>query len=488
MTKITQRPFPLQKRFAPLLESARIVTFDWDLSAGVLLLSRNAPAVLGLRSVRQPSFTLANHAHPADESAHRARVERAIRLGGRFSSTFRYVRPTDRRVLTLESHGLVERRAGKAWFVRGFVLDVTKRAIVERALHREREELQLVLDAVPALIWYKDLDNRILRCNKAVARSLGLETAEVEGRLVDELYPGEAHKYRADDREVIASGRPKLGIVETIETTTGRRWFETDKFPKRDESGRVVGIFVFSQDITERRRVEELRRRSERLQREFVAHVSHEFRTPVSAIKGFAETLRKGGLLDKKNRGAFVRIIERHADRLGWLIEDLLALSALDAGEAKLKLEPVALGVFLSDYVRSVGSLTRAGGLRVSISIPPGLVARVDRPRLMQVVENLMGNAIKYGHRGGWIKVRARAKGRWIEVEIADNGPGIPRAKLPRIFEPFFKIVRKSAPGTGLGLHIVKKIVEAHGGRVWAVSAEGRGSSFFFTVRAQPAS
>src|SRR6185312_6272259 len=326
MTKITQRPFPLQKRFAPLLESARIVTFDWDLSAGVLLLSRNAPAVLGLRSVRQPSFTLANHAHPADESAHRARVERAIRLGGRFSSTFRYVRPTDRRVLTLESHGLVERRAGKAWFVRGFVLDVTKRAIVERALHREREELQLVLDAVPALIWYKDLDNRILRCNKAVARSLGLETAEVEGRLVDELYPGEAHKYRADDREVIASGRPKLGIVETIETTTGRRWFETDKFPKRDESGRVVGIFVFSQDITERRRVEELRRRSERLQREFVAHVSHEFRTPVSAIKGFAETLRKGGLLDKKNRGAFVRIIERHADRLGWLIEDLLAL------------------------------------------------------------------------------------------------------------------------------------------------------------------
>jgi two-component system phosphate regulon sensor histidine kinase PhoR len=482
---MTERAFLFQRRFAPLLKAARIVTFDWDLAGGTLRLSRNAAGVLGLAGVRQPSFALASHAHPADRAAHRARVERALLKGGRFSSKFRYIRPTDNRVLTLESHGLVVSRRGKAVLVRGFVLDVTKRATVERALRREQRELQLVLDAVPALVWYKDLENRVLRCNEAVARALGLRTSEVEGRDVEQLYPGRGAKFHADDREVIASGRPKLGILETIDTTAGRRWLETDKFPQRDESGRIIGLIVFSKDVTERRRAEEVLRRSERLQREFVAHVSHEFRTPVSAIKGFAETLRKGGLGDRKNRGAFVRIIERHADRLSWLIEDLLALSALDAGEAKLKLEPVALAGFLADYVKSVGSLTRAGDIRVALKIPPGLIARADRPRLLQIVENLMGNAIKYGRRGGWIKVSARAAGRWIEVEVADDGRGIPRAKLPRIFEPFFKAENMNA-GTGLGLHIVKKIVEAHGGKVWAVSAVGRGSSFFFTVRAQP--
>ena len=472
-------------RSEPLLVDARIMTFEWDLARDVLQLSSNAVDILGLPNGRRRKYSALVNIHPEDRAPHRARLEAALNSGGRYASEFRYVRPRDRKVLTLKSHGQVERGAGGGPArVRGFVLDVTERADVERALRAKRDELQLILDAAPAMIWYKDRKNRILRCNEAAARAMGMTPAQMVGASVADLYPGQAARYHADDLEVLATGRPKLGIVEPIDTAGGRRWIETDKLPYRAQNGRIIGLIVFSKDVTERRRAEEILRRSESLQREFVAHVSHEFRTPVSAIKGFAETLRNGGLADLKNREAFVRIIESHADRLSWLIENLLTLSSLDSSEAKLELETVPLAEFLSDYAASIASLSRARKTVIRLAVAPELAARADRPRLLQVIENLLGNALKYGRSGGWIRISARRTGRSVVVDVADNGPGIPRSKLPRVFEPFFKISRKSCPGSGLGLHIVKRIVEAHGGKVWVESRPRRGTTFRFTVPA----
>lgn len=365
------------------------------------------------------------------------------------------------------------------------VHDLTERNRAERRAQAEQRERLMIFDAVPAMIWYKDTKNRILRCNRAAAASIGRSVAELEGKSVTSVYPDEAASYYRDDLDVIRTGKPKFGIIEQLLTSTGeKRWVQTAKLPHFDETGEVGGVVVFSVDITERKRVEDVLRESERAQREFVANVSHEFRTPVAAIKGFAETLRRGGLEDAKNRLRFVRIIERHAQRLGGLIESLLTLSTIEAGVVKLEPLEIELKTLAEEYVESIAALSRRKDTKVRVLVRPGLRVVADEAMLLQVLENLLGNALKFQRPGGRIDVSARAEGDRVRVTVADQGPGISPRDLPRIFERFYKGAGAGGAfgSTGLGLHLVKKIVEAHGGRVWAESRLGRGSSFHFTL------
>ncbi len=364
------------------------------------------------------------------------------------------------------------------------VNDVTDRNLAQRRAAAEARDRLMIFDAVPAMIWYKDTQNRILRCNRAAATAIGMSVAELEGRSVSDLYPDEAKKYYADDLEVIRTGRPKFGIIEQLPVASGeKRWVQTDKLPHFDESGKVVGVVVFRVDITERKRMEDVLRESERAQREFVANVSHEFRTPVAAIRGFAETLRRGGLRDAKNRLRFVKIIERHAQRLGGLIENLLTLSTIESGMIKLEPVEIELKGLVDEYVDSIGSLIRRKELRVRVLVKPSTKIVADEAMVLQVLENLFGNAMKFQRTGGSIELLARPEGALVRVTVRDDGPGISSKDLPRVFDRFYKGAGRSAFGsTGLGLHIVKKIVEAHGGRVWAESRLGEGSSFHFTL------
>jgi PAS domain S-box-containing protein len=354
----------------------------------------------------------------------------------------------------------------------------------EEALERQRREQQEILDAVPAMIWYKDRDNRVLRCNRAAADWYGRPQAEIEGKSADELFGQRGRAYREDDLAVIQSGRARLGLIEECRSPSGRRfWMRRDILPRFDERGRTAGVIIFAVDITDIHLAQESLRESERAQREFVANVSHEFRTPVAAIKGFAETLRRGGLEDVKNRGAFVRTIESHADRLDWLVSDLLDLARLGSGLIKLSKAKLPARRFLRHYVESVAPLLARKDVRVEIAAPPRLCLRADRPHLVQVLDNLVSNALKYSPRGGKIRVEAR---RWrgrTRLSVRDQGPGIAAAHLPRLFDRFYRVEKGDGGGsTGLGLHIVKTIVEGHGGRVWAQSEPGAGSAFHLTL------
>ena len=330
------------------------------------------------------------------------------------------------------------------------------------------------------MIWFKDRDNRILRCNRAAAQTLGLRVEDVQGKRAEELYPEEAEAYLKEDREVIESGRPKLGVIEPLALFDGtKRWVQTDRIPHRNAAGEIVGVIVFALDVTERKRAEDVLREGEMTQREFVANVSHEFRTPVAAIKGFAETLRLGGLEDRQNRSRFVRIIENHANRLQWLIEELLTLSSLESGVVKLRLEPIGLADFVLEYAGSVQPLTRRAGVELRWRIPSSLRVLADQGYFLQVLENLIGNAIKYNRKGGWVRIEAARLCGFVELVVRDNGIGISPTHLPRIFDRFYRVNKGAASGaTGLGLHIVRKIIEAHGGVIWAESKLGRGSAF----------
>ncbi len=358
-----------------------------------------------------------------------------------------------------------------------------ERKRAEESLKREQAQRQEIFDIMPAMIWFKDTENRIVSCNKAAAESLDMTPQEMAGRSVYELYPEDGASYYQHDLDVIKTGKPKLGIIEQLPMAGGeRRWVQTDKIPRRNEAGDITGVLVSSFDITERKKIEDVLRESERAQRDFVANVSHEFRTPVAAIRGFAETLRAGALEDRRNRLRFVRIIERHAERLGRLVEELLTISALDSGVARKRLAPIRLGPFVQDYARSIATIARHRKVKIKLDVPEGIVVVADELQLIQALENLVGNAIKYNRPGGWVQVGARVRGAAAHVTVADNGIGISPADLPRVFDRFFKVEKASSGNSGLGLNIVKKIVESHGGRIWAHSRLHKGSTFHFTL------
>lgn len=239
------------------------------------------------------------------------------------------------------------------------------------------------------------------------------------------------------------------------------------------------GCVLVFHDITELRRLEKIRQ-------DFVANVSHELRTPMSSIKGYAETLLHGALEDRINARDFINIIHQDSNRLANLIDDLLDISRIESG----KMELVVMALELKPIIQRIIGVLEQPAREKSLSITcdfPDVLPRVltDDKRLSQVLLNLLDNAVKYTPAGGRIKIILSIKEKFIQVDIADTGIGIPAEDIPRIFERFYRVDKarsRELGGTGLGLSIVKNIVSAHGGEVWVDSEYGKGSTFSFTI------
>jgi two-component system phosphate regulon sensor histidine kinase PhoR len=246
-----------------------------------------------------------------------------------------------------------------------------------------------------------------------------------------------------------------------------------------DSDGTVLGAIAVFHDITRLKRLEKIRQ-------DFVANVSHELRTPLTTIKGYAETLLEGAIKEDV-ASQFVQVINRHADRLTKIVEDLLTLSKIESREFSLKPE----GLSISDLIHSTLDVVKEEADKKGMSISwsesiPSLFIVGDRKGLEQVLINLLDNAIKYGREGGNIKISAcENPNAEIQISVEDDGIGIPKEDLPRIFERFYRVDKgrsKELGGTGLGLSIVKHIIQAHGGNVWAESQIGKGSTFYLTL------
>lgn len=246
-----------------------------------------------------------------------------------------------------------------------------------------------------------------------------------------------------------------------------------------DREGRPQGAIVVFHDLTRIRQLENTRR-------EFVANVSHELRTPLSLIKGFVETLLNGAKDNPAVAEKFLRTIERHAQRLSNLIEDLLTISRLESGGITLQLRDTDLHEFTTRMLEEMQTRAAERNTTLRNEVPAGLHARADLDRLQQVFVNLVENAVKYGRAGGHMTVtgRARPDGK-AELCVSDDGPGIPPEARERVFERFYRVDRarsRETGGTGLGLSIVKHIVQSHGGEVWVESEPDQGAKFFFTL------
>ena len=272
-----------------------------------------------------------------------------------------------------------------------------------------------------------------------------------------------------------------LGHDLRLETLESPKFLQVNALALRDGEGARDGAILVIHDLTQLRQLEAVRQ-------EFVANVSHELRTPLSLIKSAAETLIDGGKDEPDSLLRFLQIIDKNANRLTLLIDDLLMLSTLDSGNIRLALQSVSLRLAVQEAGDDLRGRASARGVAIKNKVDAALIVQADPDRLRQVLSNLIDNAIKYGRIEGEVVISARALDtRRIEICVQDDGPGIPADACARIFERFFrgdKARSREQGGTGLGLAIVKHVVQAHGGEVRVESAPGAGAQFSFTLPA----
>ena len=337
-------------------------------------------------------------------------------------------------------------------------------------LQREKDRLDGVLQAIGEGVLVVGDDGRIAVANPRLREWFGL-TAPPEGRP-----PIEVIRNSTLDAALEEAPRSDEPIVREIHLAAPRRRVlraHLAGFPAEDRQG-VVAVF---HDITEIRRLESVRR-------DFVAAASHELKTPLTAIRGFAETLL-GGSVGPDDTKRQLEIILKHAQRLSRIVDDLLELSRAESGALRLQLESVDLPEIGAALLQSLESRHRARSLHVRLSDSGAVPARADRAAVEQLLENLLDNAIKYTDPGGSVEVRFSSDERHVLGEVVDTGIGIPEAHLSRIFERFYRVDRarsRALGGTGLGLSIVKNLVREMGGEVSVESTPGEGSTFRFTL------
>jgi two-component system phosphate regulon sensor histidine kinase PhoR len=351
-------------------------------------------------------------------------------------------------------------------------------------LRAERDLVSRILDGMHEGVLLLDRDGRVALTNPAL-REMLLLRADVLGQpLLEVVRHAELKELldRARKTRTTCSGEVELGGLKPRRLLVRGTSFVPRSDGGRAESGGLLAVFF---DVTDVRRLESLRR-------DFVANVSHELRTPVTAVLSAAETLELAMGRDPESAKKFLGIIERNAQRLQRLIEDLLDLSRIESRELKLRPEKLAFEPFAKNLLGMFRERAEKKSIALGLACDPGLEVEIDRRALEQVLTNLVDNAVKYCSEGCKVTVRAegpRGIPPRVRVRVEDDGPGIDAKHLPRLFERFYRVDTgrsREMGGTGLGLSIVKHLVEAMGGSIDVASAVGEGTTFDVQLPATP--
>lgn len=345
-------------------------------------------------------------------------------------------------------------------------------------LSEDRAQLLAMLTSMVEGVMVLDYKGRILQVNPALERMFGVTRAETRGRPSLEVF-GHS-ELNALVSSVLAT---RTGQKDEIILTPSGRCLDVEaSVAGGEQDNEACAVLVFH-DITELRRLENIRK-------DFVANVSHELRTPLTSIKGYVEALLDGGKDDPETSVRFLEIILKQSDRLNLILEDLLQLSKIESGQLQFKKEPLHIGSVIERTIAMIKPLAEKKQHRLRSQVAADLpLISGDEERLVQVLANLLDNAIKYTPEGGQITVaarrispsRAEAPRTSIELTVTDTGIGIPEQDRPRVFERFYRVDKarsRELGGTGLGLAIVRHIVEGHGGQIWVEGNMPTGSRF----------
>jgi two-component system phosphate regulon sensor histidine kinase PhoR len=388
-------------------------------------------------------------------------------------------------LVKIKSDHLSMEMAGLAGSINQMAEQINRRIQI---IIQQRNELEAVFSSMADSVVAIDADKKIIRMNQAAAVLFGLPPEVVKGK---------------DVLGVIRNG----ALLEMVDCTLTRNiqqeqkialfngtdpiLLQTHAVPLRDEANRSIGVLLVMNDLTKLNRLENIRQ-------EFVANVSHELKTPITAIKGYVETLLDGALDDRDNAQRFLGIVARQANRLDAIVDDLLILSRIENNRTQEQIELLTgeVGPVLESALQTCAVHADARNIIVQIEYDEALLAPLNQPLLEQAVINLLNNAISYSPEGSLITLRCcgstNLQGEhWVHLSVTDNGPGIAREHLPRLFERFYRCDKargRDQGGTGLGLAIVKHIAQAHNGTVEVESLPGQGSTFTITLPAAKAS
>ncbi len=340
-----------------------------------------------------------------------------------------------------------------------------------QTLTEERNQSSAVLASMEEGVAVIGNDQRIVYCNNAFCRAASVPNVSCAGRPVSELI---RHSDILSIFQKAITGKETIHgevVVGSIRT----RSYAVTSGPIQT-GGTTMGAVMVLHDITEIRRLE-------RARRDFIANISHEFKTPLTAIQGFAETLLGGALDDAQNRTRFLEIIREHALRLGRLTDDLLKLAQIEAGQMRREERPVSVSGIIDPCVEVTRIKADKKGLSLEVDYGENLPQLSgDIQSFQEILQNLLDNAVRYTPPGGKIHVTAAVDGSDVVLSVADTGIGILKADQDRIFERFYRADAarsRESGGTGLGLSIVRHLVEANGGRIRVESEVGQGSTFY---------
>jgi PAS domain S-box-containing protein len=440
-------------------------------------------------------------------------VRRAIEYGESYDVELQLITAKQNRIW-VRTIGQAYRENGEIMRIGGVFQDITARKLAEIETRKKSEQLQLlsteleiIIDSIPGLVFYKDKNNRFIRVNKYMSDVYNMSKKQLEGMNLNELHSKEqAQAYYEDDLQVMRSRQSKLNIDEPWETETGIRWVSTSKIPYIDETGEVVGVIGVSMDVTERKLAEdELKKHREHLEElvkerteklavairdlersnkeleQFAYVASHDLQEPLRMVSSYTQLLaqRYEGQLDDKAK-KYIDYAVDGAVRMQRLINDLLMYSRV--GTRGKPPEPTDVHSVLGEVIRNLGAaIDESRAIVTNDDLPTVLV---DASQFAQVFQNLIANAIKFrGESPPRIHVSAHDQGCEWAFSISDKGIGIDPKYKDKLFVIFQRLhTKQEYPGTGIGLALCKRIVERHGGRIWFESEPGKGSTFFFSI------
>jgi two-component system, OmpR family, phosphate regulon sensor histidine kinase PhoR len=347
-----------------------------------------------------------------------------------------------------------------------------QRQELERQIAGRESGTQTILGAMQDGLLVVDARSRIMLMNRPFEKLFELRDPAVGVPLIEAVRHATLDELIVETLRTGEVMRSELSVADS--RTHSERHIEVSAVPIKKADDEMSGAVVLFHDITELKQLDQIRR-------EFVANVSHELRTPLSILRGYIEVLLDEPETPSEELARILSIMERHSKRLQRLVDDLLSLAQLESSQAKLELSVVRMDELLNNLIRDWKEKLAAKNLKVIVDLPSeALTLRADGTRMEEVLHNLLDNATKFSRENGEIHLRATRRGSDMVLSVADDGLGIGKEHLPRIFERFYRADKarsRELGGTGLGLAIVKHIVQLHGGRVEAESELGHGTT-----------
>lgn len=482
----------IRSRMETALAAGAIGTWNWDVQADAFFGDASLARIFGvdveLVSGGKISGVM-NAIHIDDRQRVGKLVAEALAEGDNYDADYRVTQP-DGTLKWVTARGKIERNEeGVPVRFPGVVIDITDRKQAEGDLKRVTEEserrkriYETILSNTPDFAYVIGLDHRFIYCNDPLLRMWGRTWDEAVGKTFLEIgyeaWHAELHEREVD--EVRRTREPIRGEVP-FDGTFGRRIYDYIFVPVFDANGEVEAVAGTTRDVTERKASEEAIREADRKKDNFLALLAHELRNPLAPIRNGLQVLRLAEN-DEEAVASAREMMDRQLSHMVRLIDDLLDISRITTNKMELRRRQITLKEVADSGVEGAGHLIANAGHELTVSLPTDeVLLDADLTRLAQVLSNLLGNSAKYTPRGGKISLVAKRIGNEAAISVSDTGLGIPEKELPRIFDMFSQVDRsteRSTGGLGIGLALVKGLVEMHGGTVAVESEEGKGSTF----------